>query len=88
MTVEEAIEIKKITDQCIGTIPGQFVDFIWHNYCTHINPTQNRQARPCTCSGKYWTGYLFSLKDKVTDVINASKINSNIANLEDNSQIV
>ena len=69
MTRDEALEIKKITDQCIGTIPGQYVDFIWEMYCRHINPTQNRQARPCTCSGKYWTGYLFSLKDKVADTI-------------------
>lgn len=69
MTREEALEIKKITDQCVGTIPGQYVDFIWEHYCRHIDPKQNRQARPCTCSGKYWTGYLFSLKDKVTDVL-------------------
>jgi len=81
MTTQEAIEIKKILDQCVGTIPSQYVDFIWHNYVTHIEPTKNRQARPCTCSGKYWTGYLFSLKDKVTDVLNAS-------NLEDNSETV
>ena len=73
MTRQEALEVKEITDQCIGTIPGHLVDRIWHYYCVYINPTQNRQARPCTCSGKYWTGYLFSLKDKVTDVLRESK---------------
>lgn len=69
MTREEALEIKEITDQCIGTIPSSLVDRIWHYYIVHIEPTKNRQSRPCTCSGKYWTGYLFSLKDKVTDVL-------------------
>lgn len=73
MTKEEALEIKKITDQCIGTIPGGLVDRIWHYYCTYIDPKQNRQARPCTCSGRYWTGYLFSLKDKVADVLRESE---------------
>jgi len=73
MTREEALEIKKITDQCIGTIPGNYVDYIWEMYCRHINPTQNRQSKPCTCSGKYWTGILFSLKDKVTDTLRESE---------------
>ena len=73
MTRDEALEIKKITDQCIGTIPGQYVDFIWEMYVRHINPAQNRQGRPCTCSGKYWTGYLFSLKDKVADTLRESE---------------
>ena len=81
MTKEEALEIKKITDQCIGTIPGQYVDFIWEMYIRHIEPERNRQSRPCTCTGKYWTGFLFALKDKVTDVLN-----SNTANLEDLSK--
>ena len=73
MTKEEALEIKKITDQCIGTIPGQYVDFIWEMYIRHIEPSKNRQSRPCTCSPRYWTGYLFSLKDKVTDVLRESE---------------
>jgi len=73
MTRDEALEIKKITDQCIGTIPGQYVDFIWEHYIRHIEPTKNRQGRPCTCSGKYWTQYLFSLKDKVTDTLRESE---------------
>jgi len=83
MTREEALEIKKITDQCIGTIPGQYVDFIWEHYIRHIEPTKSRQGRPCTCSGKYWTGYLFSLKDKVTDVLKAAENDSPIANPQD-----
>jgi len=69
MTREQALEVKEIVDQCVGTIPGHLVDRVWHYYCTYIDPKQNRQARPCTCSGKFWTGYLFSLKDKVTDVL-------------------
>ena len=73
MTREEALEIKKITDMCIGTIPGQYVDFIWEHYIRHIEPERSRQSRPCTCSGKYWTGFLFSLKDKVTDVLRESE---------------
>jgi hypothetical protein len=73
MTREEALEIKKITDQCIGTIPGQYVDFIWEMYIRHIEPSRNRQSRPCTCTGRYWTGFLFSLKDKVTDTLRESE---------------
>jgi hypothetical protein len=73
MTRQEALEVKEIVDQCNGTIPGPLVDRIWHYYCTYIDPKQNRQARPCTCSGKFWTGYLFSLKDKVTDVLRESE---------------
>lgn len=69
MTKAEALQIKEITDQCIGTIPGQYVDFIWEMYIRHIEPTRNRQSRPCTCTGKYWTAFLFALKDKVTDVL-------------------
>lgn len=73
MTKQEALEIKQITDQCIGTIPGQYVDFIWEMYIRHIEPTRSRQSRPCTCTGKYWTGFLFALKDKVTDVLRESE---------------
>lgn len=73
MTREQALRIKEITDQCVGTIPSQYVDFIWNEYINHIEPTKNRQARPCTCSGRYWTGYLFALKDKVTDVLNTEE---------------
>lgn len=73
MTKQEALEIKQITDQCIGTIPGQYVDFIWEMYIRHIEPERNRQSRPCTCTGKYWTGFLFALKDKVTDVLAESE---------------
>ena len=73
MTREEALEIKKITDQCIGTIPGQYVDFIWEMYIRHIEPSRSRQSRPCTCSGRFWTGYLFNLKDKVADTLRESE---------------
>ena len=73
MTKEEALEIKKITDQCIGTIPGQYVDFIWEMYIRHIEPTRSRQSRPCTCTGRFWTGFLFSLKDKITDTLRESE---------------
>lgn len=73
MTVQEALEIKKITDQCVSSIPSHYVDFIWNAYINHIEPTRNRQARPCTCSGKYWTGFLFALRDKVTDVLNTEE---------------
>lgn len=69
MTLQEALEIKQITDQCVSSIPSQYVDFIWEMYIRHIEPSRNRQSRPCTCSGKYWTGFLFSLKDKVADTI-------------------
>jgi hypothetical protein len=69
MTVQEALEIKKITDQCVSSIPAQYVDFIWEMYVRHIEPERNRQSRPCTCSGKYWTGFLFRLKDKVIDTL-------------------
>ena len=73
MTKQEALEIKQITDQCVSTIPGQYVDFIWEMYIRHIEPERNRQSRPCTCTGKYWTGFLFALKDKVTDVLAESE---------------
>jgi hypothetical protein len=73
MTREEALEIKEITDQCIGTIPGNLVDRIWHYYIVHIEPERNRQSRPCTCSPRYWTGFLFSLKDKVADTLRESE---------------
>lgn len=73
MTKAEALEIKKITDQCVGTIPAQYVDFIWEHYIRHIEPARSRQSRPCTCSGKYWTGFLFSLKDKVIDTLRESE---------------
>jgi hypothetical protein len=73
MTREEALKIKEITDQCIGTIPGNYVDFIWEHYIRHIEPERSRQSRPCTCSGKYWTQFLFSLKDKVTDTLRESE---------------
>jgi hypothetical protein len=73
MTRDEALEIKKITDQCIGTIPAGYVDYIFEMYIRHIEPTRNRQSKPCTCSGKYWTGILFSLKDKVTDTLRESE---------------
>lgn len=69
MTKQEALEIKQITDQCVHTIPGQYVDFIWEMYIRHIEPTRSRQSRPCTCTGKYWTEFLFRLKDRVTDTL-------------------
>lgn len=73
MTLQEALEIKQITDQCVSSIPSQYVDFIWEMYIRHIEPSRNRQSRPCTCSGRYWTGFLFSLKDKVADTIRESE---------------
>ena len=79
MTYEQALEVKEITDQCVSTIPGHLVDRIYHYYKTYIDPTINN--KPCTCTGKYWTGFLHALKDKVTDVIN-----SHTANLEDLSK--
>ena len=81
MTYEQALEVKSITDQCINTIPAQMVDRIFYYYQTHIDSTVKN--KPCTCSPRIWNSYLFTLKDKVTDVIN-----SHIANLEDNNQIV
>jgi len=81
MTREEALEVKEITDQCIGTIPGHLVDRIFVYYQRYIDP--NLKNKPCTCSGKYWTGFLFSLKDKVTDVLNSVETDSPIANPED-----
>jgi hypothetical protein len=69
MTREEALEIKAITDQCLTTIPSQYVDFIYVMYTRHIDPEQAKRARPCTCTGRYWTDYLFRLKDKVTDTL-------------------
>lgn len=72
MTKQEALEIKKVTDQCTREIPGMYIDFIWENYIKHIEPGRSRQSRPCTCSGKYWTGMLFALKDRVTDVLTES----------------
>jgi len=81
MTLKEALEVKEITDACISTIPATHVDRIFYYYQTYIDP--NQRTKPCTCTGKYWTGFLHALKDKVTDVIN-----SNTANLEDNNQTV
>jgi hypothetical protein len=63
MTRAEALEVKQITDACIGTIPATHVDRIFHYYQKYIDP--NQKSKPCTCSGKYWTGFLFKLKDKV-----------------------
>ena len=34
MTKQEALEIKAITDQCLTTIPSQYVDFIYVMYTT------------------------------------------------------
>ena len=79
MTLKEAYEVKEITDQCSSTIPGHLVDRIFYYYQTYID--SNQKHKPCTCTGKYWTGFLFALKDKVTDVIN-----SNTSNLEDLSK--
>jgi len=69
MTVQEALEVKSITDKCVGNIPAQYVDRIWHYYILYVDPTRNRQSRPCTCSPRYWTEILFRLKDKVTDTL-------------------
>jgi hypothetical protein len=79
MTLKEAYEVKEITDACISTIPATHVDRIFYYYQTYIDPTTKN--KPCTCTGKYWTGFLHALKDKVTDVIN-----SHTANLEDLSK--
>lgn len=73
MTKQEALEIKAITDQCVTTIPSQYVDFIYVMYTRHIDPEQAKRARPCTCTGRYWTDFLFRLKDKVTDVLAESE---------------
>lgn len=73
MTREEALSIKEITDQCRVDIPGRYVDYIWEMYIRHIEPERSRQSRPCTCSGKYWTGMLFALKDRVSDVLKSSQ---------------
>lgn len=79
MTYEQALEVKKITDQCISTIPATHVDRIFHYYQTYIDPAMKN--KPCTCTGKYWSGFLHALREKVTDVIN-----SNTTNLEDLSK--
>ena len=81
MTKEEALEIKKITDQCLTTIPSQYVDFIYVMYTRHIDPAQATRARPCTCTGRYWTDYLFRLKDKVQDVLAQEGITNTEGNL-------
>lgn len=81
MNYEQALEVKQITDACIQTIPATHVDRIFHYYQTYIDPTMKN--KPCTCSGRYWSGFLHALKEKV-----ASTIDSNTPKLEDNNQIV
>jgi hypothetical protein len=78
MTRQEALEVKEITDACVGTIPATHVDRIFLYYQRYIDPTIRN--KPCTCSGKYWTDFLFRLKDKVTDTLNSVETNSDIAN--------
>jgi hypothetical protein len=78
MTKAEALEVKSITDMCNGTIPGHLVDRIFVYYQRYIDPTI--KTKPCTCSGRYWTDFLFRLKDKVTDTLNSEETNSPIAN--------
>ena len=71
MTRAEAQEVQLITDACTRTIPATHVDRIFYYYQKYIDP--NQRTKPCTCSPKYWTGFLFALKDKVTDVLNATE---------------
>jgi hypothetical protein len=73
MTKEEALEIKKITDQCISTIPSQYTSYIYEMFVRHIEPQRRGQASPCTCSGKVWTTFLFRLKDMITDTLRESE---------------
>ena len=67
MTQAQALEVKEILMQIRDSIPATHVDRIFYYYQTYIDPTTKH--KPCTCTGKYWTGYLFSLKDKVTDTL-------------------
>jgi hypothetical protein len=59
--------VKDIIDQCINTIPATHVDRVFYYYQTYIDPTLKN--KPCTCSPRSWTGFVHTLRDKVTDVL-------------------
>ena len=71
MTVEQAIEAKKLLMQCQGTIPANLVHPIFEVYKAYVNPNS---AMPCTCSPKSWNEMLAQLKDKVEATLSEAQV--------------
>ena len=72
MTVEQAIEAKKLLMQCQGTIPANLVHPLFNEYKIHVNPSAG--GLPCTCSPKSWNEILAQLKDKVEATLSEAQV--------------